>query len=72
MFQFHDHLSFFVAAMKQKQSADKKTTSDISIYSMQKINILECSFSNLSLSVWLFVRNYSKKKKKTMANNIQM
>lgn len=49
--------------MKQKQSADKKTASDISIYSMQE-KYSGMYFSNLSLSVWLSVRNYSKKKKK--------
>ena len=61
----------FCSSHETEAKCRQKTTSDISIYSMQKRNILECIFSNLSLSVWLVVRNCSKKKK-TMANNIQM
>lgn len=42
MFKFHDHLSFLLMH-ETEASADKKTASDISIYSMQR-NILECIF----------------------------
>lgn len=54
----------FCSSHETEAKYRQKTASDIFIYSMQKRNILECIFSNLSLSVWLSVRNYSKKKKK--------